>query len=82
MRWHLFAADDFAAVSDGLMEAFPEDVWHEAVDEEVGGRVDHHRQLREVAEEQDPQWQVVAVVIQRRLEILDGENLKIESGFV
>ena len=37
MRLHLFAADDFAALSDGLVEAFPEDVGHEAVDEEVGG---------------------------------------------
>ena len=37
MRRHLFATNHFAALSDGLVEAFPEDVGHEAVDEEVGG---------------------------------------------
>ena len=82
MRRHLFATNHFAALSDGLVEAFPEDVGHEAVDEEVGGWVDHHRQLRKVAQEQDPERQVVAVVIQRRLEILNGENLKVDLELI
>ncbi len=52
------------------MQTLSEDVGHEAVDEEVGGGVDHHRQLRKVAQQQNPERQVVAVVLQRRLELL------------
>jgi hypothetical protein len=58
------------------VQALPEDVGHEAVDEEVGRRVQDHGQLRAVAQQQYPQWQVVAVVLQLSLELLNGKNLE------
>jgi hypothetical protein len=57
------------------VQALPEDVGHEAVDEEVGRRVQDHGQLRAVAQQQHPQGQDVAVVVQRCLELLDGKYL-------
>ena len=76
---HLLASDHFTAFDDRLVEAFPEDVRHEAVDEEVGRGVDHHCKLREVAQQQDPERQVVAVMAQSCLELLNGENLESET---
>ena len=73
---HLLASDHFTAFDDRLVEAFPEDVRHEAVDEEVGRGVDHHCKLREVTQQQDPEWQVVAVVLQGSLELLYREYLE------
>lgn len=58
------------------MEAFPEDVRHEAVDEEVCRGVDHHCELGKVAQQQNPERQIVAVVFQRGLELLYGEDLE------
>lgn len=77
---HLCKTQESDDLQEGVKEAFPEDVGHEAVDEEVGGRVDHHRQLGKVAQQEDPERQVVAVVLQRCLELLDGEHL--EQGSV
>ncbi len=74
---NLVTADESDGFQDSVEEALPEDVGHEAVDEEVGGGVDDHRELRKVAQQQNPHRQVVAVVVQSRLEILNGENLKL-----
>ena len=73
---YLVTSDDGHDVCDSVVETFPEDVRHEAVDEEVGRGVDHHCKLREVAQQQDPERQVVAVVLQGSLELLYREYLE------
>ena len=76
---YLVTSDDGHDVCDSVVETFPEDVRHEAVDEEVGRWVDHHCELWEVAQQQDPKRQVVAVMAQSCLELLNGENLESET---
>lgn len=81
----LLAVEDDEGVADGgvaaqvLAEHFPEDLGHEAVDEEVDGAVDDHEQLGDGAEQVDPEGQVHAAVVHVLLVLLDCEDLEGEK---
>ena len=74
---YLSTSEHLDALDESLVEDVPKDGGHEAVDEEVDGRVDHHCQLRKVSHEQNPKRQAVAVVTQGFFVLLNCENLKL-----
>jgi hypothetical protein len=75
LKTHLSASGHLGDLHERVVQDVPEDGGHEAVDEEVDGRVDHHAQLRQVAHQQHPQRQAVAVMAQGLFVVLDCENL-------
>ena len=57
------------------VEHLPKDGRHEAVDEEVHGGVDDHEELRDVAPEERPEADAVAVVLHVLHELLYRRHL-------
>ena len=72
----LFTKSKFSQdVNRGIGEAIPEDGGDQAVEEEVDGGVEDHAELRDAAQQQNPERNLEAILIQTLLELLDYENL-------
>ncbi len=62
---------------DVVEEHVPEELRHEAVDEEVDGAVDDHEELRDGPGEVHPEREGVAAVLHVALVVVDGEYLQL-----